>query len=429
MSVLLPSKPIGLNLGNNSGGSTGGGTTINTTINRLVVDDTGIYLLDDNTDKTNITLKTNAKTAIYISDTQRIGINKTAPISSRLEINDPIGDCIKLIYNNDKYAYIRVTQEGTLQLEPYDNQFLNIKTSFTNNSGLKLNNILVESTASELNYNKVLERGTAQADKALILNSDKSIYGINYLSAENIIATKSLSLDMNSPLYAFTIQNSTGKCLKLRNDEHYSTFDVTDDGVLKIYNDVNTIEVLSNSNSEIIFPLQLTSENNLVNTGIGIKFNTYNNNNIKRNMSTIETIITNNENNQENSDIKFNNMNNGNLINTVIIRNDGYILCDTLMELSDRRQKKIINESDCDDSLHKINSLKTYEFVYKKDKKKIIHKGIMAQELYEIIPSAVNIDNVKDEYTVSNKELIGYLIDCIKSLYTTIEELKTSIYM
>lgn len=338
MSVLLPSKPIGLNLGGNSGG----GTTVNTTINRLVVDDTGIFLLDDNTDKTSIILKTNNKSAIYINDTQRIGINKDSSITSRLEINDPIGDCIKLIYNNDKYSKIRVTQLGTLQLEPYENQYLNIQTSFSNNSGIKINGSLVESTAFELNYNKVLERGNAEADKAVILNSDKAIYGITTLSADHIIANKSLNLNMNSPFYAFTIQNTTGRCLKLKNDEFFTTFDITEEGIFTIYNDNNTIEILSNSNSGIIFPLQLTTENNLINTGVGIKFNTYNDINIKRNMSSIETIITNNENNNENSIIKFNNMNNGNLLNTVTIRNDGYIICNTLMELSDKRKKRLL---------------------------------------------------------------------------------------
>jgi hypothetical protein len=420
MSVLLPSKPIGLNLGGNSGG----GTTVNTTINRLVVDDTGIFLLDDNTDKTSIILKTNNKSAIYINDTQRIGINKDSSITSRLEINDPIGDCIKLIYNNDKYSKIRVTQLGTLQLEPYENQYLNIQTSFSNNSGIKINGSLVESTAFELNYNKVLERGNAEADKAVILNSDKAIYGITTLSADHIIANKSLNLNMNSPFYAFTIQNTTGRCLKLKNDEFFTTFDITEEGIFTIYNDNNTIEILSNSNSGIIFPLQLTTENNLINTGVGIKFNTYNDINIKRNMSSIETIITNNENNNENSIIKFNNMNNGNLLNTVTIRNDGYIICNTLMELSDKRKKKIINESNSDDSLEKINSIKTYDFIYKDDQKKIIHKGIMAQELHEIIPSAVDINSIHGEYTVSNKELIGYLIDCVKSLYQSIAELQ-----
>ena len=141
-------------------------------------------------------------------------------------------------------------------------------------------------------------------------------------------------------------------------------------------------------------------------------------------MSTIETIITNNENNNENSIIKFNNMNNGNLFNTVTIRQDGYILCNTLMELSDARKKTIINKSNYNDSLKKIIDINTYDFIYTDDVKNQIHKGLMAQELHKIIPSAVSVG---EHYTVSNKELIGYLIDCIKSLNESIININNKI--
>jgi hypothetical protein len=207
---------------------------------------------------------------------------------------------------------------------------------------------------------------------------------------------------------------------------------MNDLGILNIYNSNNVIEFLSAKNNNLIYPIQITTENNLNNTGIGIKFNTYNNNNIKKNMSSIETIITNNQNNNENSIIKFNNMNNGNLDTTVTIRNDGYILCNTLMELSDARTKYIISNSDYTDSLDKVCNINTYNFKYINDKKNTIHKGVIAQELYKIIPSAVNIErsnNFEDLHTVSNKELIGYLIDSIKALQNEIKNLKKIIYI
>ena len=119
-------------------------------------------------------------------------------------------------------------------------------------------------------------------------------------------------------------------------------------------------------------------------------------------------------------------MNNGNLINTVTIRNDGYILCNTVMELSDKRTKDIMDKSNSEESLEKICKINTYNFTYKNDFKKKIHKGIIAQELYEIIPSAIHIEytnEINDLHTVSNKELIGYLIDSIKALNYKIENL------
>lgn len=414
MSVLLPSKPIGLNIDINEGSG----------IQKNVsVDDTGLFIIDDNTSNTSIILKTNDVPALYITDTQRIGINISNP-TSRLVINDELGDCIRLVYNRLKFADIRIKSNGSLQFETFDNVPINFVSGNSNTSGLQLNGVLIESNAEKLNYTNVSNIGIAEANKVLVLDSTKSLSGINYLSVNHMIIHSSLTMNMDSPNFAFTIQNNSGNCLKLKNDNEFTTFSVLDSGALNIYNTANTIEILSDNNNNITYPFQLTTANNLVNTGVGIKFNTYNDNNIKRNMSTIETIITNNENNKENSIIRFNNMNNGDLLNTVTIRNDGYILCNTLMELSDSRAKTIINKSDCEESLKKINEIKTYDFRYIEDLKKTIHKGVMAQELHKVIPSAVNVG---EHYTISNKELIGYLIDCVKSLTNSIEEIKTKL--
>lgn len=417
MSVLLPTKPIGLNvnLGNNT-----------PTTNNIAVDGSGLFILDNNGPTTNITLKTNNNNALYIDDKQRIGIHCINP-TSRLMINDELGDSIRLIYNNNidsNYAYIRLDPNGSLILEPYDNAYVNIKSTNTNSSGLKLNDVIVTSSAVQLNYNNISISGYAEANKTVVLDGSKSVSGINYLSVDNLIINNSLSLSINTPDFAFTIENKMENCLKLINKNNYTTFSILDSGVLNIYNSVNAIELLCDNNDGLIYPLKLTTSNNLINSGVGIEFNTYNINNIKRNMSTIETIITNNENNNENSIIKFNNMNNGNLFNTVTIRQDGYILCNTLMELSDARKKNIINKSNHNDSLKKITNIKTYDFIYKDDVKNQIHKGIMAQELHKIIPAAVSVG---EHYTVSNKELIGYLIDCIKSLNESVTDLQNKI--
>ena len=417
MSVLLPTKPIGLNV--NPGNAT-------STSDNVAVDGSGLYIFDNNGPNTNLTLKINNENAIYIDDRKRIGINCINP-TSRLMINDELGDCIRLIYDNNiisNYAYIKLGQDGSLILEPYNNAYVNIKSTNTNSSGLKLNNIIVTASAEQLNYTNIGSPGTAESNKCLVLDSTRSISGINLLNVDNLIVNNTFSLNTDSPNYAFTIENKTGNCLKLINKQNFTTFTVLDSGVLNIYNSVNAIELLTDNNNGLIYPLKLTTSNNLVNSGVGIEFNTYNINNIKRNMSTIETIITNNENNNENSIIKFNNMNNGNLFNTVTIRQDGYILCNTLMELSDARKKTIINKSNYNDSLKKIININTYDFIYKDDVKNQIHKGLMAQELHKIIPAAVSVG---EHYTVSNKELIGYLIDCIKSLNESITDLKNKI--
>lgn len=424
MSILLPSKPK--QLSNN----VGGGNTNNTTIANLGVDDSIISIKDDNTPQTNISLKTNNKIGIYISDTQRIGINiDTSPIK-RLVINDELGETIRLVYNKNlqnKFTDINVDSEGSLLFKTYNNQFVNFINDANNNiTNIKINDNPLLASANQLNYN-IVTPGIAEAEKTIVLDNSKSITGINSMSLDDLILNNSFNINTNTLNYALTIKNDNGTCLKLQNENNFSIFNIPSSGILNIYNSSNIIEILSDKNNSLIYPIQLTTENNLNNTGIGIKFNTYNNNNIKRNMSSIETIITNNQNNNENSIIKFNNMNNGNLTNTVTIRNDGYILCNTLMELSDRRTKYIISNSNFEESLDRISKINTYNFTYKNDSKKIIHKGLIAQELYEIIPSAIHIENtseLKDLYTISNKELIGYLIDCIKALKYKIENFK-----
>jgi len=418
MSVLLPNKPtkVTIDVGNPVSSNN-------------FIGDSGISIYDNNTPNTNITFKTNNKPALYISDTQRIGINISLNPTKRLVINDELGETIRLMYNNNNYADINLDSAGSLIFKTYNNNFINLVNDI-NQPILKINNILVEASAEQINYNKINYLGIAEAKKALILDSGKSISGIQNFSTNNAFINNKLTLDTDSFDYTVDIKNNKGNCLKLQNLHHnFTTFRMLENGILNIYNSNNIIEFLSDKNNNLIYPIQITTENNLNNTGIGIKFNTYNNNNIKRNMSSIETIITNNQNNYENSIIKFNNMNNGNLNNTVTIRNDGYILCNTLMELSDSRTKYILGISNFDDSLKKICNINTYNFKYINDSKNIIHKGVIAQELHKIIPSAVNIEktnNFDDLHTVSNKELIGYLIDCIKALKFDIEKIKNN---
>jgi hypothetical protein len=218
---------------------------------------------------------------------------------------------------------------------------------------------------------------------------------------------------MNSDRFSLNVKNSTGKCLKLYNDDLFTEFILNDSGDLSVNNSSGCVEIIQgNATSAMQYPMQMTT---LGGGGIGIKFNSYNNQNIKRNMSSIETVM---ETNADSSTIKFNNMKDGSLYNTVTIRSDGNIVCNSVLELSDMRKKTIIRDSNIEESLEKINKIKTYDFVYKGDS--VLHRGVMAQELREVIPAAVVIG---ETYNISNKEIIGYLIDSVKCLTARIEQL------
>jgi hypothetical protein len=339
---------------------------------------------------------------------KRLGINTEQPLTYRLEINDPVGDCIKMYSSNDLPIFIR-NENGWLSLDTSDRSDFGISL----NGKLQLNGEEILSTASKLNYTNISEAGLAERSKCLVLDSDRSAYGINILSVNNMIVNNSLTLDMNSDRFSLNVKNSTGKCLKLYNDDLFTEFILNDSGDLSVNNSSGCVEIIQgNATSAMQYPMQMTT---LGGGGIGIKFNSYNNQNIKRNMSSIETVM---ETNADSSTIKFNNMKDGSLYNTVTIRSDGNIVCNSVLELSDMRKKTIIRDSNIEESLEKINKIKTYDFVYKGDS--VLHRGVMAQELREVIPAAVVIG---ETYNISNKEIIGYLIDSVKCLTARIEQL------
>ncbi len=411
MSSILPRKPVRVAI--SGGGSSG-------TPSNVISGDSGVYVVDDG-EYASMYFKINGNNALSIDKFRRLGINVDSTLTYRLEIDDPLGDCIKMWRSGTQPTYIK-NIDGSISLDVEDRSSNGIRM----HGKVHINNQELLSTAVKLNYTNVSEIGNAERSKCVVLDSDRSYYGINVLSVDNLVINKSLTMDMDSDRFALNIKNKQGKCLKLFNDSLYSEFTLADSGELVFYNSDGHVDISSGMQTvgNIQYPLQLTSNIRGANSGVGIKFNTYNNSNIKRNMSSIETIIINNENNMENSIIKFNNMKNGELFNTVTIRNDGYIICNTLLELSDMRKKIIVNRSNKNESLEKINMVNTYDFYYTNDEKKTIHKGVMAQELHAVIPSAVN---VSDDYTVSNKDLMGYIIDSIKSLTETVNDLKKKV--
>jgi hypothetical protein len=396
MSVLLPTKPIRVQ---QPGQLPAQG---------LLVGDTGVVVVDGN--NPSVSLQINNSTAVVLDKFRRLGINVDTPLTFRLEVLDPDGDCIK-IGTHSKFASFKVDPSGVLQL---DADSVNIPNEF------RLHGDVVHTTAKQLNFINVDTAGVAQQNRAMVLDSTRSIYGVNTMAVNNLQINRSFTMDTNADEYALSINNSMGKCLRLRNDNWSTTFTIAEDGSLYLNTNGDTVDIFCDANGSFItYPLQLTSDN----MGIGIKFNTFNSMNIKRNVSSIETVILSNENNMENSIIKFNNMRDGDLMNTVTIRNDGYIICNTVMELSDARRKQILNTSNTRKALETVCKVKTYDFIYKDDPSETPHKGVMAQELRTVIPSAVNVG---DEYTVSNKELIGYLLDSVKELASQVKKMKAA---
>ena len=199
MSLLLPSKPrqFSNNVSTN-------------TISNLVTDDSGIYIADTNTGNTSISLNTNNKLGLFINKDQRIGMNTHASSTKRLIINDENGQTVRLMYNREiqnRYADIDMSSEGSLLLKTNNNQYIDFINESNNSvTNIKLNGNILYANAAQLNYNTVATLGIAEPNKAVILDNNKSISGINSFSVDTLYTNtfginNTLELNTNSPNY------------------------------------------------------------------------------------------------------------------------------------------------------------------------------------------------------------------------------------
>ena len=167
--------------------------------NILQSDDTSVSVNDSGFDG-HIVMKTQNTIAMLINQDQSVSIG-TELIESRLTVNNdsPLTSTLRLSYQDSFFFDSRITANGNVLIEPScDDPDLNPTLSISlkknidiadhngGTIGLRLNGNLITATATELNYTDV-STGSAQASKALVLDSGKNITGINSLGA-NILA-------------------------------------------------------------------------------------------------------------------------------------------------------------------------------------------------------------------------------------------------
>ena len=133
-----------------------------------------------------------------LTATGLLGLGTTNP-SKKLEINSTTGDALRLTYNDTDgsavdFVDLTVSSSGNLVINSSGNETtIHSSDSFDVSGhngttiGLKLAGVLVTSTAAELNYLDTTQ-GSAEASKALVLDSSKDISGINNLSTTNLTA-------------------------------------------------------------------------------------------------------------------------------------------------------------------------------------------------------------------------------------------------
>jgi hypothetical protein len=356
----------------NSWGSLGGVSDVNQDTKILAEMSAGAN--DDN-----LRFFNNGAETMRLTAVGKLGIGTNAP-DKQVEINSTTGDCLRLTYNDAdgsavNYTDFVVSSSGDLSITPSGND-VDITTHNGSTTGLKLGGVLVTATAAELNYTDTTP-GTAEASKALIMDSNRNIININYLETAQGVFMKS---------------------------------NINDDTV------DYPISILVTPNT--------SATNGL---GSGIEFNSVNANNDVYNAGYISYISSNVTNNSETGFFDFKLANNGVIDSIMTVGNSGVLTCTSLVETSDIRVKENIEEVDDQYSLNKILqvNVKSYNFINDQNKK--LHSGVIAQEIKEILPEVVEIsnrNNIEDFHGVNYTGLIPHLINCIKNLQKQIDELK-----
>lgn len=264
---LLDNLPTFLTGGSSSGGSGGGGSSGG--LNSQIINQNTLISANEVNGVGSLSFITDGKNVMTISPFQKVGINTSEP-QLRLEVNDENGRCARLTFNDPlgrsiNYTDFIIKSDGSLTISPTSGSVYLPYNTLT--SGLYIGNDLVTASAMQINSLNVFTFGIAQPEKALILDDQGNIQGLNNLTSTNISATNLYGtlLTGNQPgitqlgsLLSLTLQNDF-----ILDDKNGNIFSITSTNGLYRIN--------STSNST---PSVLTINNNLYvnseNIGIGI---------------------------------------------------------------------------------------------------------------------------------------------------------------
>ena len=183
MSIFKPPTPV--IIASSGGGGGGSGTSLNTS------DASVILNTDPDTGSSNVIITTNNEQAIVINESQNVLIGSASSLPpQRLVVTTPNGSGIALIHeSNQSQATLDISTLGTLSIRTSGDTIDAIGNDLMlDDSSIILNGITVNATGTQLNY-LVATPGAASPSKALVLNSNSNISGINALSATSLTGT------------------------------------------------------------------------------------------------------------------------------------------------------------------------------------------------------------------------------------------------
>ncbi len=312
-----------------------------------------------------------------------MGLGTTAP-DKKLEINSATGDVLRLTYNDangsaTNYVDMNVSSGGNLTINSSGNTtFIHSSDNFDiaghdgSTLGLKLNGTLVTSTAAELNYVDVATTGTAEASKALVLDSSRNITNINSISMNN------LNLTFDS-----ATANTAG----------------------------NPLTVTRTTSG--------TPANGL---GVGVSFKVENSANANIEFGNIAVVSSDITTTTEDGQFVVNLLTNG--VMTEAMRLSSSIMYVTeLYEVSDQRMKENITTVNLQETHNRVMNINLVDYSYIGQEK--VHRGVLAQEIETIIPAAVETserNGFSDFKTVSTREVSNHLVGSVQYLSAKLDE-------
>ena len=462
------------------GGGGGGGGGVRRLIRHF---DSKIVITDVGTTAKVVT-KLNGIEIMRLDTNGRMGLGTRIMNQKRLEINDPTGQTLRMIYNDSNgnpinYVDLCVGPTGNLLLDACgpdivvgSNNSFDISGHDGLSVGLKLAGNLVTASASELNvldgitvttaqlnsiaggpvfngltatvdelnYNDITTKGIAEACKSTVLDNSKNIIGINDLTATNLTATNLTGTITTADqpnitsLGSLSTLNVTGVInagnLNVNNLSTLITTpnqpNITSVGTLTNL-DICADNASTNTVIDVLQVSRTTSGTAANNIGVGIAFKSENSTGALVTSGAVRSTLTNVTPTVENSKMDFSVMNNGVSLIKATLDNTGNFSSTTISETSDKRMKENIVAVENKDSYDKIKQLEIFDYTFINDDNKRQHRGIMAQDLLKIIPSAVHIKNsseIPDLHTVSNKELVGHLLSAVQYLMEKVEKLE-----
>ena len=332
-------------------------------------------------------------------------------------------------------SLIATNLTGTLQTAAQPNitsvTTLDITGHDGSSAGLSLNSVLITASASELNYVDTTP-GSAQASKALILDSSLNIAGIHALTATNLTGTLQTAAQANIT----SVGSLNGLTISSTYDLTMGSTTITETEIG--YLDGLTIGVVSASKALVVdADSSLSGINNLVATTLAIGSPAHTNLPLEVGYTSYAFTGAYAYSNSENSHGLVD-ANASAAPSNYSIRTDGKILCTSEIEFtSDRRLKTNITNITLETAKHFVENARPVKFNWKNGDEKP-ELGFVAQEVFKINEDLVNItpqlgmvEEIDDDgfispanakYTLATGKMIPLLTLTTKDLYQQLEE-------